>query len=63
MQEIMICLSYLIGWMESAARKFTYSSVNGNHPIHKARKKVDKLPFFRIFMIKSLDSKETISCH
>ena len=62
MQEIMICLSYLIGWMESAARKFTYSSVNGNHPIHKARKKVDKLPFVRAFISKILAPQETMAC-
>lgn len=62
MQEIMICLSYLIGWMESAARNFTYP-LGMKTALYKKRKKVEKSPFFRIFMIKSLDSKETISCH
>ena len=59
MQEIMNCL---IGWMESAARNFTYP-LGMKTALYKKRKKVEKSPFFRIFMIKSLDSKETISCH
>ena len=62
MQEIMTCQNCLIGWMESAARNFTYP-LGMTTALYKKRKKVEKSPFFRIFMIKSLDSKETISCH
>ena len=63
MQEIMTCQNCLIGWMESAARNFTYP-LGMKTALYKKRKKVEKSPFFRFFfMIKSLDFKETISCH
>ena len=48
MQEIMTCQNCLIGWMESAARNFTYP-LGMKTALYKKRKKVEKSPFFRFF--------------
>ena len=47
MQEIMTCQNCLIGWMESAARNFTYP-LGMKTALYKT-KKVEKSPFFRFF--------------
>ena len=41
MQEIMTCQNCLIGWMESAARNFTYL-LGMKTALYKKRKKVEK---------------------
>ncbi len=48
MQEIMTCQNCLIGWMESAARNFTYP-LGMKTALYKKRKKVEKSPFLPYF--------------
>ena len=63
MQEIMTCQNCLIGWMESAARNFTYP-LGMKTALYKKTEESGEIPFLPFFfMIKSLDFKETISCH
>lgn len=62
MQEIMTCQNCLIGWMESAARNFTYP-LGMKTALYKNGRKWRNPLSSVFFMIKSLDFKETISCH
>ena len=51
MQEIMTCQNCLIGWMESAARNFTYP-LGMKTALYKKRKKW-RNPFLRFYDQKS----------
>jgi|GEM_PF-554466 len=60
MQEIMTCQNCLIGWMESAARNFTYP-LGMKTALYKKRKKVEKSPF-EMYPLYWTPSKEGTFC-